>query len=77
MTTSSIVKMKEEQHQYHKTGFGRWSWWLMIDTLAQGDITKFEAITDLNFIMCLNQLSFLKEKAAEDRRISELNKQQH
>ena len=47
----------------------------MIDTLAGGDILKHEAVTELNFISCLNKLAFLKEKAAEDKRREDTQKQ--
>ena len=63
--------MRNDNEDYNKRGFGRWSWFQMIDTLAEGDITKFDQVTDLNFILCLNKLSYNKEKAAEDKRIAD------
>ena len=67
--------MNKEQEQYSSTGFGRWSWYMMIDTLADGDILKHNDITRLNFIQCLNKLAFNKEKSAEDRRRDDIQKQ--
>lgn len=67
--------MNDENEKWNKTGFGRWSWYLMIDTLADGDILKHEAVTELNFIACLNKLSFMKEKANEDKRREDIQKQ--
>lgn len=67
--------MREDTEKWNKTGFGRWSWYLMIDTLADGDILKHEAVTEINFIACLNKLAFMKEKAAEDKRREDIQKQ--
>lgn len=67
--------MNDENEKWNKTGFGRWSWYLMIDTLADGDILKHEAVTELNFIACLNKLAFMKEKANEDKRREDIQKQ--
>lgn len=75
MTEEEINRMNIESVKYNKQGFGRWSWYLMIDTLAGGDILKHEAVTELNFISCLNKLAFLKEKAAEDKRREDTQKQ--
>lgn len=74
MTSEEIDKMHKENEQYSKSGFGRWSWYMLIDNLANGDITKFEAVCDCNFIGCLNQLAFKKEQSAEFKRINEINK---
>lgn len=74
MSPQDIEKMNQERKHYAKKGFGRWSWYAMVDKLADGDITKHEAIYNLNFISCLNHLSYLKEKAAEDKRIQEQSK---
>lgn len=67
--------MNDDNEKWNKTGFGRWSWYLMIDTLAEGDILKHEAVTEINFISCLNKLSFIKERAAEDKRREDIQKQ--
>lgn len=40
----------------------RWNWFMMIEKLAMGDITKFKDVYKQNFISCLNLLSFWKEK---------------
>jgi len=75
MTSEEIEKMRKETEEYNKRGFGRWSWYMMIDTLAGGDILKHEAVCELNFISCLNKLSFIREKQNEDNRRAELQKQ--
>ena len=74
MTSEEIDKMRRESEEYNKRGFGRWSWYMMIDTLADGDILKHEAVCELNFIACLNKLSFIKEKDNEDKRRLEIQK---
>lgn len=66
--------MTVEQEKYNN-GFGRWSWYMMIDSLAGGDILKHEGVTELNFIACLNKLAFMKEKANEDKRREDIQKQ--
>ena len=66
--------MTVEQEKYNN-GFGRWSWYMMIDYLAGGDILKHEGVTELNFIACLNKLAFMKEKANEDKRKENIQKQ--
>lgn len=75
MTSEEIDKRRRESEEYNKRGFGRWSWYMMIDTLAGGDILKHEAVCELGFIQCLNKLSFLKEKEAEDKRREDIQKQ--
>lgn len=75
MTSEEIDKMHKENEQYSKSGFGRWSWFAMIERLAGKDITKFEDVVEQNFITCLNLLSFWKEEAAEMKRMEDINKQ--
>ncbi len=38
-------------------------WYDTIVMLANNDITKIDAITDMNAIMVLNHLNYLKQKA--------------
>jgi hypothetical protein len=53
----------EEEPQEEENTFGKkWKWYGMIDKLAMGDITKYDNIYKLNYILCLNKLSFEKEK---------------
>lgn len=40
----------------------KWGWYQSVYALANGDITKFEEITELNFNTCLLMLMFKKEK---------------
>jgi hypothetical protein len=63
--------MNLESAEYNKTGFGRWSWFALIEKLANKDITKFDEVTEQNFIMCLNILSYWKEQQNEQKRIEE------
>lgn len=74
MSQEEIAKMNFENEQYSKKGFGRWSWFAMIEKLANGDITKFDEVTDQNFITCLNLLSYWKERELELKRIEDNNK---
>lgn len=41
--------------------YNRWSWFALIERLANGDITKFDSVAEQNFILALNLLSFWKE----------------
>lgn len=44
-------------------GFGaKWGWYQSIYGLAQGDVTKFDKITELNVHKCLMYLAFEKDK---------------
>lgn len=67
--------MNKESQAYNKTGFGRWSWFALIEKLANKDITKFDEVTEQNFIMCLNLLSYWKEQANEVKRLEDQAKQ--
>lgn len=67
--------MKEESNHYNERGFGRWSWFALIEKLAKGDVTKFDEVCRQNFIMCLNLLSYWKEKEQEIKRLEDQQKQ--
>ena len=41
----------------------KWGWYQSIYGLAQGDIRRFESITELNVHSCFMMLSFMKEKS--------------
>ena len=47
--------MKKEQEM------SKWSWEIIINRLAQGDITKYDTILDMPLIFILNQIAFSKE----------------
>lgn len=70
MTPEEVEQMKSEQKIEKKDGFARWGWFGVIDKLAQGDITRYDEVTKQNFIMCLNYLSYHKEKEAIQNRIN-------
>ena len=63
MTDEEIRLMKEELKKEQKQD-GVWNWFAVIDKLAGGDITKYEAVEKQNFILCLTTLSYwdFKEK---------------
>ena len=45
------------------SGFGKkWGWYQSIYTLAQGDVRRFEDITELEIHTCFTMLTFEKEK---------------
>lgn len=48
----------------------KWGWISMVDRLSNADITKHEEIYSLNYIQCLNLLSYWKEK---DDYMNEMN----
>jgi len=54
---TDITTQKEvEKEKLHN----KWSWEFILHSLSNGDITKYDSITDLGFIFVLNQLSFKK-----------------
>jgi hypothetical protein len=55
LSKKEIIELKKIEEQEK-----RFQWYSFIYALADGDITKFDKIIDLNFIMCLNHLSFKK-----------------
>ena len=71
MTEEEIALMKADMRK-EQDGFGRWMWLGCLEKLAQGDITKFDAVSNQNFIACLNLLSYWLEK---DKRIAKIQEQ--
>lgn len=53
---------------------GRWTWLAMVDRLANGDITKHDAIYARNYIECLNLLSYWHERDEYYKQIQEQQK---
>lgn len=70
MTPSQIEEMEMDLKIERQSGFSRWGWFGFIDRLANGDPTKYEAVSELNFIMCLNTLSYWKEKEELENKLS-------
>jgi len=68
MTTEEEVAYHIEKKEQQESGFQRWSWYAVIEKLANGDITKFKEVNNQNFINCLNLLSYWKEKEAIEER---------
>lgn len=50
----------QKQIEYEETA-KKWSWENILYKLANGDVTKYDQITDMPFIFIMNQLSFQKE----------------
>lgn len=49
------------------TEFDRtWNWYATIDELAGGDVTKYEAIEQMNMHRCLNNLCYKIDKRKRD-----------
>jgi hypothetical protein len=51
----------------------KWGWMAFIDRLAGGDITKHEAIFDLNYIYCLNQMGYWHDRDEYTEAINKRN----
>ena len=71
MTDEEIRLMKLELKKENDS-FGRWSWFAMIEKLANGDVTKFDDVCRQNFISCLNLLSYWLEK---EKRIAKMQEE--
>lgn len=61
--------MEIEKKTEKESSFTRWDWFAIFEILSQGDITKFEAVGKMNFILCLNLLSYWKEKQEKDEQV--------
>ncbi len=59
--TEDVIKDSSEimKESFQK----KWGWMSFIDTLAEGDVTKYEYITEMNFVGSLNIVSFKTEKS--------------
>ncbi len=54
-----------------------YKWMIIVERLAQGDITKFDAVYKQNFIGCLNLLSYWKDRDKELERMRKENERQN
>lgn len=72
MTEEEIRQMKEELKKQNQE-FGRWSWFAVLEKLAKGDVTKFDEVSNMNFILCLNLLSYWMER---DKKIARMEEEQ-
>ena len=72
MSDEEIADYKAEKEKELNSGFARWSWFAMIEKLAKGDITKFDEIYKINWILALNLLSFWKEREVEINRMNKI-----
>ena len=50
------------------------NWMTVIDELSGGDILKEEAIYQMNYLECLNKLSYWKYKHNENEQFKRTNK---
>jgi hypothetical protein len=58
LSEEEIVEIKQEIEADKKKA--KWSWPALINKLADGDVTKYDAITDLPLAFILNELSMRK-----------------
>ena len=59
-----------------QTQFARkWGWYTAISEMANGDLTKFDAITELPARTCFTFLEYTMDKADVEKSL--LNKKQH
>ncbi len=65
MTEAEIQFMKEDMKKESTQGFGRWGWFGVTYHLAKTFHKTFEEISDWNFILCLNILSYEREQEME------------
>ncbi len=70
--TEEEIKLMREEIKKEEDGFGRWSWFGLIEKLAGGDVTKFEDVERMPVILCFNLLSYWQEK---ERKISQMQEQ--
>lgn len=47
----------------------KWNWISMVDRLSDGDITKHEEVYKINYIYCLNILSYWYERDEYNKQI--------
>jgi hypothetical protein len=52
----------------------KWQWLSMVDRLSDGDITKHDKIWEMNYIYCLNIMSYWYERDAYNEQIQNIKK---
>ena len=55
LSKKEIIEIKRQEELDKK-----FRWYSFVYSLADGDITKFDKVLDLNLIFCLNHISFKK-----------------
>tara|TARA_R110000868_G_scaffold291179_1_gene551572 strand:+ start:208 stop:447 length:240 start_codon:yes stop_codon:yes gene_type:complete len=70
MTEEEIAQMKADLKK-ESDGFNRWNWFALLEKLSHGDVTKFDEVSNQNFILCLNLLSYWMEKEKRIARMQE------
>jgi hypothetical protein len=75
MTQEEIELMETEDFIEQESGFSRWNWLAIIDKLSGGDPTKHQQVYELNYIACLNILSYWKERDIKEQELLKQIKQ--
>ena len=58
-----------------ETGFNeKWSWYQSIYGLAQGDVRRFNEITNMKLHTCLQYLAFEKDKQELEKKMFKIKK---
>jgi hypothetical protein len=52
----------------------KWQWISMVDRLSDGDITKHSEIYEMNYVYCLNILSYWYERDTYNESINNIRK---
>lgn len=52
----------------------KWQWLSMVDRLSDGDITKHKDIYEMNYIYCLNIMSYWYERDVYQEQINNIKK---
>ncbi len=61
--------LAQQNGQFQITQFAkRWGWYQSIYAIAQGDITRFDEVTNYKLTKCLTYLVFEKQKTDIERR---------
>jgi uncharacterized protein YfaT (DUF1175 family) len=61
----------EEVNQEEESYFQKWGWIITLDSLSQGDHSKWEYYTNLGVIEFLNVVSFQKDKTEWQRSLNQ------
>jgi hypothetical protein len=70
--TDEEIRLMQEELKAQQEESSKWSWMGVIEKLANGDITKFEEVTKMEFILCLNWLSYWKYK---DKKVAKMQEE--
>lgn len=66
---------KAEDHRLGQVTMNeKWQWISMVDRLSNGDITKHTEIYEMNYVYCLNILSYWYERDTYNEQINNIRK---